>query len=213
MRRTHGNPVTALDIERKSGEERFRKDGTELGFDLLDFWQWSMSDLVNNATRGVLAEYIVARALGVPTNETRDFWAPYDLVGPDDLVPPGHGKVRIEVKSSSYVQSWGQSGLSSVSFGISPSHAWDYGSGEFEDEYRRQADVYVFALLAHRDKPRVDPMNLDQWTFYVLSTPALDGHFGDQKRLTLSGLEKHASPVDFRELKTAVSEALPKPSG
>lgn len=196
--------LPALQIERKSGEERFRKDGEVCDFNLLDFWQWSMSDLVNNATRGVLAEYIVARALGVSINETRDFWAPYDL-----LAPSG---VRIEVKSSSYVQSWGQSRLSSISFGISPSHAWDYESGEFDDECKRQADVYVFALLAHRNKRTVDPMNLDQWRFYVLSTPALDEHFGDQKGLTLGVLEKHASLVDFRELKTAVSEAMPKPS-
>ena len=112
--------LPALDIERKSGEECFRKDGSDLDFDLLDFWQWSMSDLVNNATRGVLAEYIVARALGVPVNKTRDFWAPYDLA------VSGRTKTKIEVKSSSYVQSWGQSSFSSISFDISPSYAWDY---------------------------------------------------------------------------------------
>lgn len=206
-----GITFPALEIERKSGEERFREDGSKLDFDLLDFWQWSMSDLVNNATRGVLAEYIVARALGVPTSGTRDFWAPYDLLAPDDRVTPEGDKVRIEVKSSSYVQCWGQSRLSSVSFGISPSHAWDYESGGWDDEYKRQADVYVFALLAHRVKPKVNPMNLDQWKFYVLSTAALNQHFGDQKTLTLGGLEKHASPVDFKALKAAVSEAIPEP--
>lgn len=163
----------ALEIERKSGEERFREDGSKLDFNLLDFWQWSMSDLVNNATRGVLAEYIVARALGVSTNGTRDFWAPYDLVTPEG------DEVRVEVKSSSYVQGWAQFRLSSISFGISPSHAWDYKTGGWGEEYKRQADVYVFALLAHRDKPTIDPMNLDQWRFYVLSTAALDEHFGD----------------------------------
>ncbi len=193
----------ALEIERKSGEEHFRKGGAELDFGLLDFWQWSMSDLVNNATRGVLAEYIVARALGVPTSTTRDFWAPYDLAV--------SGEVKVEVKSSSYVQCWAQSALSRISFDIKPSHAWDYKTGGWDEEYKRQADVYVFALLAHRDKPKIDPMNLDQWKFYVLSTAALDEHFGDQKRLTLGGLEKHASPVDYKALKTAVSEAMPKP--
>ena len=196
-------PFPALKIERKSGEERFREDGSDLDFNLLDFWQWSTSDLVNNATRGILAEYIVARALGVPTNETRDFWAPYDLVTPDGI--------KVEVKSSSYVQSWAQSRLSSIGFGISPSRAWDYESGEFDGEYKRQSDVYVFALLAHREKPKVNPMNLDQWKFYVLSTAALNQHFGDQKRLALGGLEEHALPVNFRALKTAVSEAMDKP--
>lgn len=156
----------ALKIRRKSGEEHFREDGSDLDFELLDFWQWSMSDLVNNATRGIFAEYIVARALGVSTNETRDFWAPHDLVTPSGI--------KIEVKSASYVQCWAQSRLSSISFGISPSHAWDYRTGGWDDEYKRQADVYVFALLAHRDKTTIDPMNLDQWRFYVLSTAVLN---------------------------------------
>lgn len=195
----------ALDIERKSGEEHFREDGSDLGFNLLDFWQWSTSDLVNNATRGVLAEYIVARALGVPTSETRDFWAPYDLAV--------SGEVKVEVKSSSYVQCWAQSALSRISFDIKPSHAWDYKTGGWDEEYKRQADVYVFALLAHRNKPTIDPMNLDQWKFYVLTTAALNQHFGDQKTLTLGGLERHTSPVDFRALKTAVSQAMATPSG
>ena len=81
-------------------------------------------------------------------------------------------------------------------------------TGEFDDEYKRQADVYVFALLAHKDKLTINPMNLDQWKFYVLSTAELDRHFNNQKRLSLSGLEKHASPVGFQRLKDAVSMAL-----
>ncbi len=30
-----------------------------------EFWSWAYSDLLNNATRGVFAEYLVAVALGV----------------------------------------------------------------------------------------------------------------------------------------------------
>jgi hypothetical protein len=52
-----------LQVQRKSGGERFRANGTDIGPDLLDFWRWSASDLVNNTMRGVLAEYLVARAL------------------------------------------------------------------------------------------------------------------------------------------------------
>ena len=187
-----------LDVERKSGTECFREGGSDLDFNLLDFWQWSMSDLVNNTTRGILAEYIVAQALGVSNDKTQDAWAPYDLDTP--------GEIKVEVKSSSYVQSWAQSRLSSISFDISPSHAWDATTGEFDDEYRRQADVYVFVVLTHQDQSTVDPMNLDQWKFYVLSTAALNEHFKDQKRLSLSGLEKHASPVDYKGLEAAVSQ-------
>ena len=193
-----------LDVERKTGHERFRANGSDRDLDLLGFWQWSMSDLVNNTTRGVLAEYIVAQALGVSTDGVRDVWAPYDLVTSEE--------VKVEVKSSSYLQSWAQSRLSRISFDISPSHAWDSATGSFDEEYKRQADIYVFVLLAHRDQPTADPMNLDQWTFYVLPTAALNEHFKDQKTLGLGGLEKYASPVGYEELKAAVSKAMAKSS-
>jgi hypothetical protein len=43
-------------------KQLFRDADRLLDFDVLSFWQWSWSDLVSNATRGVLAEYLVARA-------------------------------------------------------------------------------------------------------------------------------------------------------
>ena len=49
------NELGSLDISRRFGEEHFHYDGENLAFELLDFLQWSSSDLVSNATRGVLA--------------------------------------------------------------------------------------------------------------------------------------------------------------
>lgn len=194
------NTLPKLSVVRKIGSERFRSGDSDTDFDLLEFWQWSMSGLVDNTTRGILAEFIVARAVGASTVEARDPWAAFDLETSEG--------VKIEVKSSSYVQSWAQSSLSRISFGIAPSYAWNAEIGDLEDESKRQADVYVFALLAHRDKSTIDPMNLDQWKFYVLPTAELDTHFGNQKQVTLSKLEALASPVDFDGLKTTVSQAV-----
>ena len=42
----------------KIGSEPFVYRGESIGADLLGFWHWAYSDLVSNATRGVLAEYI-----------------------------------------------------------------------------------------------------------------------------------------------------------
>jgi hypothetical protein len=61
-----------LQIKRKTGTEQFRANGIEIGTDLLDFCRWSASDLVNNTMRGVLAEYLVARALGIDTGGVRE---------------------------------------------------------------------------------------------------------------------------------------------
>jgi hypothetical protein len=30
--------------------------------------------------------------------------------------------------------------------------------------------LYVFCLLAHKDKSTLDPLNMDQWQFFVLAT-------------------------------------------
>lgn len=102
---------------RKSGCERFIDGSQELDFDLLSFWQWSASDLLSNATRGILAEYLVARALDADPEGVRDEWAAYDLKTKDG--------VKIEVKSAAYLQSWHQEKLSRVSFVVPKTRAWD----------------------------------------------------------------------------------------
>ena len=200
------NTLPKLSVARKIGSERFHSGDSDTGFDLLEFWQWSMSGLVDNTTRGILAEFIVAHAIGVSTVEARDPWAAFDLETSEG--------VKIEVKSSSYVQSWAQSRLSDIGFGIAPSYAWDPEIGDFKGEPKRQADIYVFALLAHKDKPTIDPMDLNQWEFYVLPTVALNTRFGSLKRVTLSSLKALASPVHFDELKnefkTVASQIHPR---
>ena len=47
---------------------------THRSLDELDFWRWGTSDLITNTTRGVLVEYIVARALGTCTQGVRGAW-------------------------------------------------------------------------------------------------------------------------------------------
>lgn len=78
---------------RKEGTERFHKNGANLNGSLVEFWQWSASDLVSNALRGILAEYIVAHALYL-ADAVRSEWDAYDL-----LLPNG---IKIEVKSRNY---------------------------------------------------------------------------------------------------------------
>ena len=50
-------------VSLKTGKETFLKNGRRSDFTLSDFWKWSSSDLLNNAMRGVLAEFIVGTAL------------------------------------------------------------------------------------------------------------------------------------------------------
>ena len=79
-----------------------------MDFVLLDFWLWAASDLVGNTNRGRLAEFIVARAVGLGRGDVRSEW---DVV--DVLTPTG---TKVEVKSAAYVQSWFQNKLSNIQF-------------------------------------------------------------------------------------------------
>jgi hypothetical protein len=74
----------AMEAVRKTGQEEFILAGEDRELTLLDFWRWSVSDLVSNATLGRLAEFIVAGALGVECN-VRAEWDAYDLTIPEGI--------------------------------------------------------------------------------------------------------------------------------
>jgi hypothetical protein len=182
------------------GSELFRIGSRELGFDVHDFWSWSVSDLVSNATRGILAEFIVAKACGVDTSQPRDEWAPVDLVTPEGVL--------IEVKSAAFIQSWYQEKLSAISFGVKKTLKWDPETNRQGSDPERTADVYVFAVLAHKDQETLDPLNLDHWEFHVLPTHVLDSRERSQHSITLPSLRRlSAGPHGFGELRGAVLQA------
>jgi len=186
----------------RTGAEPFRSSGEPLPFDLRDFWRWSASDLLSNALRGVLAEFIVARALGVDTAGVRAEWDAVDLRTADGLA--------VEVKSAAYLQSWKQAKPSAITFGIAPAKApWDAETNTY-GEPGRQADVYVFCLFAEQDRDRADPLDLDQWKFYILPTRVLDERLGPQKTVGLARLAKiGAVRCGFGALRKAVMAAAP----
>jgi hypothetical protein len=66
---------------RLTGDESFIGAGDAESFSVLDYWRWSNSDLVSNASRGILSEYIIGKALGCDL-QVRDEWAAYDLLTP-----------------------------------------------------------------------------------------------------------------------------------
>jgi hypothetical protein len=168
---------------------------------LVEFWRWSVSDLVSNATRGVLAEFLVAKALGIPTEQIRSEWSAHDLTTPDD-------RLKIEVKSAAYVQSWVQTKLSRICFNVRAARPWNRETRFDGGDRRRCADIYVFALLAEQNKALIDPLNLSQWKFYALATSVLDRRERSQHSITLRSLEKLTGAVGFSALRDAVEAAV-----
>lgn len=192
-------PLPPIAVSRKTGSEQFHTNGKTLPFDLLSFWQWSASDLASNALRGRLAEFLVANALGI-IEGVRSEWDAYDLRTPEG--------VTIEVKSAAYLQTWMQTKLSTIQFDVRPTRYWDAATNVYHPTSQRQAQVYVFALLAHQDKNTLDPLNIDQWRFFVLPTRVLNERFPIQKQVRLSKLLKiGAKPCDYHQLRDEIGSA------
>lgn len=187
----------AVQTTKKSGQEAFRFNSKELPINILSFWQWSSSELLENALRGKLAEFIVASSINI-LDKAREEWDSYDLITKDGL--------KIEIKSSSYLQSWNQDKLSRIEFGIKPTSKLEENNKR-STEVKRQADIYIFCVLSHKDMETVDPLNLSQWDFYVLETKVLNEKIPTQQKITLSSLLKlDPLHVKYDKLKDTISK-------
>lgn len=175
------NSLGATEIVRKSGSEAFEMNGEKKSFCLSEFWEWSGSDLVNNTQRGILAEFIVAKALGLDRG-VRTEWDAYDL-----LTESG---VKVEIKSAAYIQSWAQKDYSKIQFSIKPTIGWDAKTNTYSEVVQRQSDVYVFCLLKHKDQESLNPLDLGQWEFYVVKTEHINERLGNQGSISFSALLK-----------------------
>ena len=124
------------------------KDGSKVG-ELKDFWQWAYSNLIDNTARGKLAEYLIACALGIEKTPTQP-WAAFDLQSKEGLA--------IEVKTSGYLQAWGQNELSKIVFGIPQTHGWDGENGKYAEGLKRQSDLYIFCVHNHKEQETINPL-------------------------------------------------------
>ncbi len=146
--------LTPLPLARLTGQEALSPDGGTA----LDFWQWAFSDLRSNVVRGVLAEYLVARALGADLSKPRIAWGNYDFEA-------GAGW-RVEVKSTAYLQSWNQRRVSALGFSRLRGRTWDEVTAAYVGEPCIRADLFVFAVHTCREPAAYNITDLDQWGFY-----------------------------------------------
>lgn len=183
-------------ISQKSGEETLMFEGQNTGYRLIEFWQWSASDIISNATRGMFAEFIVASSLDIDLSNIRDEWSGYDLTSPEGI--------KIEVKSSSYLQSWYQKDLSKISFSIKPAKQLDLLTNKLSSTPSRPADIYVFCLLKHKEQSTLNPMNLEQWEFYVLPKLTIENYKRSKSSITLKSLQNLTGPKTYIQLKQTI---------
>lgn len=173
---TWGSPPTPILL---TGSEPI--DGT--GAALRDLWAWSMSDLRANTVRSVLAEFLVARAVGA-ARKPRIEWDAHDVLTPEGI--------RLEVKSGAHLQTWEQSQLSTVVFGGLSARTWSPTDG-YSTANSYNADAYVFAVLTATDHDEYDALDIAQWSFWVLPVSVVAGT--GQRSMRLSRVEALAGPA------------------
>jgi hypothetical protein len=187
-----------INIEQKNGNELFTFYENNTQCKLIDFWKWSVSDLISNATRGTLAEFIVAMAMEIDLSTVREEWDAYDLETEDGI--------KIEIKTSAYLQTWFQKNYSKIIFSIKPAYSWNAKTNETSKIKSRPSDIYVFCLLKHKNKKTVNPLKLEQWIFYVVSTKRINNICGNKNSIQLNSLEKITECVNYNELKEKIRE-------
>ena len=164
-------------MKQLTGDELFSNDGMVLDYDVSDFWRWYASNILHGALRGAIAEFIVAKALDQPCIK-RQSWDAYDL---------DYKVIKIEVKSSAYLQEDNADRYSRISFNIAKHSHWNEDE-RWNVDARRHSDVYVFCLFAEKNRENANPLQIEQWQFFVLPTSTLDEQCGDRQTLSLSAL-------------------------
>ena len=191
-----------ISTKKLDGAETFKNaEGSPLAAtDILDYWSWAYSDIVGNTNRGAFAEFIVARAIGSEPLVRTD-WAAYDLDTPSGI--------KVEVKSSAYLQSWHQATASTPTFSIKKAREWFPETNELSEERLRYSDVYVFCLLAYKgDKRLLDPLDLSQWVFYVVKTSEIDRIFGDRSSISINRVKDLSQAYSVDRLLDAVQTSF-----
>lgn len=181
---------------RLTGDEQFQGAG---GATVSEFWRFAMQDLQMNNTRGYLAEFLVGTALGIEASRVE--WDPFDLL----WQRTGSESVRIEVKSSAYLQSWRQRKLSTPMFSGLKGKVLDDDLGVYSAEAEFNADVYVMCLNEQRNPITFDPLDIRKWSFYVV--PRLSIAASNLASVNLRWLDRQdCRPVTFEELKPEVEK-------
>ncbi|MDW5288746.1 hypothetical protein [Formosa sp. PL04] len=191
--------LKAIKANLKTGEECLKDNGQNTNYNLLDFWRWSVSDILSNATRGRFAEFVVGTAIEINPENLRVEWDAYDILTKDGT--------KIEVKSAAYIQSWDQKKFSNISFSIKSARSWEGENNMQRGERKRHADLYVFCHLKHKVKKTIDPLKMEQWDFYILPTYRLDNYKRSQSSITINSLIKLANPKRYSELKSEIANA------
>lgn len=145
---------------------------------VVDFWRWAFGDLCDDDVKGIYAEWLVHKLLGIQTSR-RVSWANSDIITPSGT--------RVEVKSSAYCQSWkflDERGelegnprhapkTDDKSIRFSGLMAGDSIATHGKVAANFKSDFYVFALQCEKDFTKWNALDLNQWEFFLVPAHVL----------------------------------------
>ena len=152
--------------------------------------------IITNVVRGEIAEEIIAMALEPEWEHCGGDYASCDL---------RHrvSSQGIQVKQAAALQTWGSTKSAARFSIVHKTGAWDNKAALWIPGRSRNADIFIFGWHPRTDD-ETDHRNADQWRFFVVAENALP----EQKSIGLTALQKLATPVGHKELKSVVSGLL-----
>jgi len=190
-----------LPVRKLTGSEVFKNSGQK-SFNVLEFWQYGFSSLNSNVLRGALAEFIVENALKQNSDiDVRSPWGDYDVLYQDK---------KIEVKCCAYIQDWDQNDYSIIKWsGLKAKELYYSDAVQKKSEMVKtityKSDIYVLALFKHQDHGTLDILDINQWSFYVLSKDEIQRISKNGNSVSLSKLEKEGvNSQSFGEIKAKI---------
>ncbi|UOE45426.1 hypothetical protein [Agromyces larvae] len=169
------------------------EDFVGLNAQVIDFWRYAAPDLRTNTVRALLAEFLVARALGM--RATRVEWDDVDLRWED---------LAIVVKSAAFLQAWDQRQLARIVFTGLRGQSWHPRTG-YSGVATHRGDVYVFAVQTSTSHEAYDPLDLRPWRFWVLPKRTLEDLGASS--ISLTAIRELVDPVALDGLRDAVRRA------
>ena len=182
-----------------SGNEPLTCGGKPTQYTVLDYWRFQFSNIYH--VQEEIAEFIVSMALGIEAPMNKNLWTTWDI--------DYRGK-RIEVKETGYFHSFNEDGKVSQqrTFGI-PKAYTKYKNNK--STYERQNDVYIFCLNTGNTKEESNPLELDHWRFWVVSTSTINRLCGDNKTISLGRVKRITGlkeGLGYGELREAVDRVI-----
>jgi hypothetical protein len=139
----------------------------------------------------------ISRAVGDPS-PLRKAWDNWDVTTATGI--------KVEVKSSAYLQSWNQRKLSAITFSGLTGREWSAETNELAADRTLRAEVYVFAVHTCSEPDQYDPLKIEDWEFRVMSAAQLAEH--GYRSVTLGFLDRHArTAYRLSDLTRAVEQA------